>query len=479
MRMTGFSGSPQGEGPKGPLHQGMELGGTITGMLDFVRSFSRSDLRFGGGLGYFQRAVMALLVLGFQDRGVTAGEFRLAPPKPSLDRWVYPFNFQPGTRPVAPTYGSFDPRFDTRDAEFMLGWDTGSSVETLAGPKRYLIRSARVTLTSVAPVPPTKPFVYDPTYDSYTTYMTNPPLAAVDSDPGRPVELFGVGFRGGFTTETFKEDSAFGPLGPISGDTISIGTRNAYAAVVGREGTLIDIANHVGQRNPGWTNAPFEIAPWAVGSTTQALPGEEVPDGAKVTFALDLGDPLILGYVQRALDEGRLRLMVSSLSPAGQSTPGGTGAGGGGAYPWWATKENLLYDAPALEIDGTLVSAEDSDSDGLPDDWERFWLGGLGESGNDDSDADGSSHVGEWMAGTDPRSPASVLRIVSHSFLNGSVMIRFSLAASRSYRVERSRDLAVWEAMEGTTSYPERGVAEWVSAGDGSGTGGFFRVRVE
>ncbi len=408
-----------------------------------------------------------------------AGEFDLAPPKPTLDRWMYPFNFQPGTRPVAPTYGSFDPRFDTRDAEFLVGWDTGTEVPTQAGPARYLVRSVRVTLISVAPVPPIKPFVYDPTYDAYTTYLTNDPAATLDLDGGRPIELYGVDFRGGFNAETFKEDSPFGPLGPITGSTISIGTRNAFAAVFGVDGALMDIANHVGQGNADWTNAPFDVKPWALGVTTEAQPGETVPDGARISFDLDLDDPWILGYVQRSLDEGRLRLMVSSLSPAGQSTPGGTGPGGEGAYPWWATKENLLYDPPSLSITGSVETTDDSDNDGLPDDWERFWLGGLGDGADDDTDGDGSPNRDEWKAGTGPRDAASVFRIARHSPPGVPVTIRFTIAASRGYRVERSGDLIRWEDVAGTFTYPERGIAEWLSDSADANLGGFYRVRLE
>lgn len=423
--------------------------------------------------------MFAMAALAMGGGQVWGGDFRWAPAEPSLDRWVYPFNFQPGTRPVAPTYGSFDSRFDTRDAEFMVGWDTAGAVETQAGPARYLVRSVRITLTSVAPVPPTQPFVFDPTYDVYTTYLTNDPLATLDGDPGRPVELYGVGFRGGFTAETFREDSAFGPLGPIAGDTISIGTRNAFAAVFDREGAMVDIANHVGQRNAGWTNAPYDVTPWAIGFTTNALAGEPVPDGARVTFTVDLGDPQIMTHIQQGLNEGRLRFMVSSLSPAGQSTPGGTGAGGGGAYPWWATKENLLYDAPSLEIEGTLVGDADADADGLPDDWERYWLGHLEGQAADDADGDGASHRDEWIAGTDPRNAASVLRILQHGLGAEPAWIRFPVSPSRSYRVERSIDLKTWREEAGVLTFPERGIGEWRFVGWERTTGGFFRIRVE
>ena len=416
---------------------------------------------------------------------VEAGDFRLAPAQPTLDRWMYPFNFQPGGRPVAPTYGSFDPRFDTRDAEFLLGWDTAGVLATNAGPARYLIRRVRVTLTSVAP--PTGsgilPFVYDPTYDSYVTYFaTNEPGYVADSDLGRPIELYGVGFRNGFTTATFAEDSFFGVLGPIAGETISIGTRNAYAMNFDTNGLPIDIANHVGQRNAGWTNAPFEVRPWAVGTTTNVVPGGEMPDGGTMTFDVALDDPLVVGYLQRALDEGRLRLMVSSLSPAGQSTPGGTGAGGSGAYPWWATKEKPLYDPPKLEIEGALVTDEDTDADGLPDDWERFWFGDLAAGSGDDPDADGAVNAQELVAGTDPRNGMSVVRIEGFAVdADGRWRLRFPVAPSRSYAVESGSDLVSWKPVEGTVTYPGPGQGAWLSAGPVAGTDSarFVRLRVD
>ncbi|HTH46242.1 MAG TPA: hypothetical protein VMB21_01900, partial [Candidatus Limnocylindria bacterium] len=236
-----------------------------------------------------------------------AGDFALDVASPTLDRWMYPFNFEPATRPVAPTFASFDPRFDTRDAQFFLGWDTDHLVTTNRSPQKYLLRSVRLTLTITAD----QAFLYDPTYDSYVTYMTNRPGYVPDGDAGRPVELYGAAFRGGFTAATYTETSSYGPLGSVTADTISIATRNAYPMMFGPDGQPVDVSNNVGQQNASWTNAPFEARPWAVGQTTNAAPGALVPDDSKFTFDVDLTDPLIVGYLQQALDEGRLRLMVN------------------------------------------------------------------------------------------------------------------------------------------------------------------------
>ena len=255
-----------------------------------------------------------------------AAGFTLDVPSPSMDRWMYPFNFEPATRPVAPTFASFDPRFDTRDAQFLLGWDTSALVSTHRGPRNYLVRRARLTLTITAD----KAFVYDPTYDSFRTYLANQPGYMPDTDPGRPVELYGAAFRKGFTGPTFTENSSYGPLGPIAGGNISIGTRNVYPVMFGTDGEPLDVSNNVGQHNEAWTHAPFEARPWAVGRTPHAVAGELVPEDSKLTFDIDLADPLVVAYLQRALDGGWLPLVVNSLSPAVQITPGGTGGGGNG-----------------------------------------------------------------------------------------------------------------------------------------------------
>lgn len=423
------------------------------------------------------RLLAAWCIAALLGMGGLAREFALDLSPPSLDRWMYPFGFDGGTRPVAPTFASFDPRFDTADAQFLLGWDTAGVLRTNAGPRNYLLRRVRVRAT----IARDQAFHYDPTFDPYLTYLTNAPGYVPDADLGRPVELYGVGFRNGFTAETFAEGTFFGPLGPTTSDTISIGTRNAYAGMFDESGALLDIANHVGQFNAGWTNAPFEARPWAVGTTTAAEPGELVPEAAVFHFDLDLSDPLVVAYLQAALDAGRLRLMISSLSPAAQVTPGGTGGGGAGAYPQWATRENLLFDPPGIEIEGTVVSDEDSDVDGLPDDWERHHFGNLDPLPGLDPDRDGRDNRAEWLAGTDPRRAADVLEIRDRSEPGEPLRLRFPVAPSRTYRIEASSDLVAWEPVAGVLRYPEPGVAEWTAA-DGlalDGSPGFLRVRVE
>lgn len=429
------------------------------------------------------RGWMLGLLLAAGTLSLIAGDFRLAPPGPTLDRWVYVFGDTTGDRPVASTFASFDPRFDTRDAQFLMGWDTAGTPATGAGPANYLLRKVRVTLT----VGMDKTFLYDPTFDAFQTYLTNEPAAIPDSDPGRPIELYGAEFRNGFTAETFKENSPYGPKGSIFGDNISIGTRNVFAAMYGTNGTLIDIANNVGQRNASWTNAPFEVRPWAIGVTTDAAPGDFVPVNARFTFDVDLSDPLVAGYLQAALDCGILRLFISSLSPATQITPGGTGGGGLGSYPSWVNKENLLFDPPdfpQLEIEGTVVGPADTDGDGLPDDWEQFYFKSLAEGPDGDPDHDGATNREEWAARTDPTLASSRLRILQAGFdADGNARLRFTLAPSCTYIVQTGTGLGDWNAAAGELTYPEPGVAEFheqkLTVPPAAPPTAFYRVVVE
>ena len=201
-----------------------------------------------------RRSAFLLLLLVVSLRAL-GGAFGVSIGAPTLDRWMYPFNFEPGSRTIASTFASFDPRFDTRDAQFLLGWDTAALLPTNATPTRYLLRRVRVSVTIAVTSNRLPTFFYDPTYDSYVTYMTNQPGYVADADLGRPVELYGAGFRGGFTAETFKENSNYGPLNAFTSSNITIATRSAFAAQFDARGELVDVSNNVGQANATWTKS--------------------------------------------------------------------------------------------------------------------------------------------------------------------------------------------------------------------------------
>ncbi len=245
-------------------------------------------------------------------------------PAPTMDRWMYPFASTPGAEQVALTFGAIlQPGFDDRDAQMLLGFDTAGQVPTGLAPNRYRIESLRfkayVSNDFVA--------VYDNSFDSVTTlYADGDAFQTPDSDPGKPVELFGVGFRNDQNVNTFIENTAYSIVPSFPPQE---GVRSAFAAAFDSGGSLIDISRQVRQR--------FDTAPWAIGTTQALQPGDLMPAGTELTFDVDLCMPGVREYFRQALANGKIRVMISSLEPASGGPGGGTGTP---MYPGFYTKEN-------------------------------------------------------------------------------------------------------------------------------------------
>ena len=238
---------------------------------------------------------------------------------PTMDRWNYPFNASPGFRTSASTFGApGDPLFDDLDAEFLVGFDTDSVVTPGQGAGSYVVSSASITFTTIAG----DVFEYDPTSDPFESFLDPAdPLFVPDADAGRPIELFGVGFRNGFDIDTYLEDSAF----QQAPDGLWQGTRNAFPTDF-MMGDSRDVSRFVEMR--------FAPASFAVATNDQLTPGDLVPENTTFTMTLDLTNPDAIAYLQQALDAGKLRLMVTSIHPAP------TMGQGAQTFPDYYTKEN-------------------------------------------------------------------------------------------------------------------------------------------
>jgi len=267
------------------------------------------------------RAALAIAAMAASFMTQLASAIQVDYQEPTLDRWMYPFNATNGERNAASIFGAVGSAgFDDRDAQFILGFDTTGDFAPGQGASNYQINGATLTLT----INLDDAFRYDSTYDPYTTYLegTDPDFVA-DSDTGRPIELYGVGYRNGFNASTFQETSDFSP--PTPGPTERV--RNAYA--LGSDGTgLVDVSNHV-------TDA-FDTTPWALGVTDSVSAGSLVPADTEFTFTLNLANPDVLSYFQDSLDDGMLMLTVSSMHSAT--------LGGSASFPSFYTKDNLLHD---------------------------------------------------------------------------------------------------------------------------------------
>ncbi len=254
-----------------------------------------------------------------------------------FDRWNYPFNFSPGTRTAASTFGAVGPppgMFDDRDAQFLIGFDTSAfaaSLPALGANQAYRVTSAKVNATTS-----TGSFTYDPTYDSHTTYG----FAPTDTDAGRPVVLSGAGLRnflgfsfaGGATPPPFfSEGSAFG-----FGDPRLEGVRNAFAA----DADGNDISNNV--------RDGFDINPFGVGQNAALSSGDTVVADTTLDFAIDVSDADIQSYLTSGLSSG-LFFTISSLHSASQ--------GGPTVFPAFYTRDNTGTGAiaPTLELSVAVV----------------------------------------------------------------------------------------------------------------------------
>lgn len=243
--------------------------------------------------------------------------------QPVGDKYIYPFiddvpsQYRRAWAGVFGAYGSIDSipgwSFDDRDGQFFLDFATEALAAPGQGAKNYRILSLVVTVV----VGNEGAFRYDPTFDSLATFT-----GGADSDAGRPIELYGVGYRAGWTRETFTEDSPFQTLS--AGGQNLTRVRNAYALDFAPDGSGRDVSNNV--------EDVFEANPWAIADSpgfidfsgnyvSSALEeGSLVPEGRVFRFQVDLSNERTIAYLQDALQAGRLHLMISSLYGTSQES---------------------------------------------------------------------------------------------------------------------------------------------------------------
>lgn len=287
--------------------------------------FAHSHLKI---LGMLSLSVMATVARGAEP--VTAHA-----QQPAADRWMYPNNPTPGSRATGSTF-SFLPftGVDDRFGQFVIKFDTAAmGIPPGLGTENYKLH--RLCLTTVYASNDLLP--YDPTEDPLASLGAAASMA--DADAGRPLELHGTGFRGGFTAMTFLENSVYG-------------SRNAFALGFDASGQPRDVSNNV--------TMGYESSAWAIGKVSvpvdlNAEPrvyqsiaaGEVIPVYSHITFEVDFSTPGVADYVKQGLHQGALWFSLSSFHPV-------TGVGSSG-FPSYFSKEHpeqAIYQdvAPTLEL---------------------------------------------------------------------------------------------------------------------------------
>ncbi|MEO5917770.1 MAG: hypothetical protein ABIS50_26295 [Luteolibacter sp.] len=280
------------------------------------------------------------LLLGVS--GLTAGgtgPYTAHAPQPAADLWMYPNTPTPGTRTTASTF-SYLPftGVDDRYGQFVVKFNTvAAGIPAGLGSSNYDIH--RLVFTAVYASEESLP--YDPTEDPRASLGSAPTIA--DPDAGRPLELHGTGFRGGFTATTFNETSPYG-------------SRNAFASSFDAAGVARDVTNSI--------TLGYESYPWAIGKISAPvdinanpvvyvplLPGEVIPLYSHVTFEINLALPGVADYVRQGLHQGCLWFSLSSFHPVT-----GPGSSGFPAYFTLNHPEQALYGdvAPTLDAEFSL-----------------------------------------------------------------------------------------------------------------------------
>lgn len=275
-------------------------------------------------------------------------DFKQSPATHYLDRWVYPFNISSGTRIQAPTFGAVgSPGFDDRDGQYLIGLNTEAMGVPVGEPaSSYQVESVRLILTEGV-----GGYRYDPTYDSFRSYLTSDSANfEADDDAGRPIELYGMGLRNDFETLGWPDGltnteapvfSAGTPFGPSDR-----GTRNVFAA----DALGNDVSNNIDSLNDGangYDPTAFAMGQAYTSDGTPLQPGVTVEAHTVIEFEVNLEDAAIRQYVQNGLSAGQLGFVISSLHDSGQQ-------GVGDPFVNLATANHFLVDGPKFELSVTL-----------------------------------------------------------------------------------------------------------------------------
>ncbi|MEM1165241.1 MAG: hypothetical protein AAGI30_03015 [Planctomycetota bacterium] len=303
-----------------------------------------------------------------------------------LTSYTYPFVGQRSNveEPVFGAYNftSFVGAFDHRDGQLQIAYDTADAgVPTSLGPQNYIVRRAEITWTlgSLVGAPG-----YDPTLDAFETYpVVGGSAPTPDADAGRPLTLFGADFRPPYVGFSFDPDNdpnfnvaqidAFDPedpstfqfyaesgeaYGPPGGGAQS---RFVYPVDFNANGELRDVSYNLDEADIGTPDYdPFDPNPFAIGTTTEIVPGQPLVSGTDITFDVKVEDDFIQGYVAEGLDSGALGFVLATLHPAADFTQGGIG----GDYPRFFLESPGGQKAAALELDVLVCQDGCGDTDG-------------------------------------------------------------------------------------------------------------------
>jgi hypothetical protein len=317
------------------------------------------------------------LLAALASTAARADQFTVQYGTPALDRWNYAFNPTPGTRITASTFGNEagSTLFDNRDGQFIVGFNTNGQIPAGLGTTQYTVTACvlEITYANDLVVP------YDPTVDPYTAFLpAADPQYVDDADAGQPVELYATGFRNGFSITNWVETSPYTVTGQ---SPLNPGVRNAYPMARNASGQWVDVSNSVRER---WTPTPL-----AVGQINGLKPGSLIAVGTPLRFQLDVSRADVQEFLRGAVNAGRLRFSVSSLTKVVQQ---------GGDFPSFYCRENPVVTATgigdatlAISVTTSTCAPADLNCDGAVNAQDlAALLGSWGGTGAADLNGDGT-----------------------------------------------------------------------------------------
>lgn len=129
-----------------------------------------------------------------------------------------------------------------------------------------------------------------------------------------------------------------------------------------------------------------------------------------------------------------------------------TTPGMAGSFGLYQGLIEILY--PPLSADPN----EDSDGNGLPDQWEIEHFGAIGVEPDADADQDGTNNAMEFLAKTDPNDPVSVFRPVCYRD-GDELVVPVQTQTGRAYNIWGSPELEDWTLLDTLTG--DGTLVEW------------------
>ncbi len=262
-------------------------------------------------------------------------------PTPLYDRWQYPFDGQPGSRPTMSMFSSMGTgvasylNFNNRDGIVIIAWDTTSLIPAGLGVGNYDVSAVTVTVTN----DPEAVWQIDLSADEWYQYDVNNDTfvngdgvprgqpgdtdgESSDADPGRALELFGTGFGPFFDTTSWNEFSAY-----VGGTNLGAAPRDPFPFTYqAGTGNVLHVEDNVlGRWNTAYGVTNFTPVPWAIGVPLGYTPGAQTePFDVVYEVNLDLSEGRVRDYFAEQLDAGRVFVTITSLTDTILGgTPGG------------------------------------------------------------------------------------------------------------------------------------------------------------